>query len=262
VNEVFGRGLTAQSFAGYKGQRYRWAYGAVQILKRYWRELLPWADSRLSQGQRYHFLTGWAPWFADGLQLLFTIAALFWTVGLLASPRNFEFPVAAFLVPTIGMFGFKMLHSLWLYTAHVQSTWRQRLGAAVAATALTHGIARAMLKGLYTSSAPFFRTPKAEDKPAVVRAVLAAREECLLLVGLWIGVIGVATRYGIGYIETQLWVAVLLVQSVPYMAALWLSLLNTRPAVVVARQPQTQPLPAPAAGLPAEAMDTPDRQVA
>jgi exo-beta-1,3-glucanase (GH17 family)/cellulose synthase/poly-beta-1,6-N-acetylglucosamine synthase-like glycosyltransferase len=265
VNEVFGRGLTAQSFAGYKGQRYRWAYGAVQILKRYWRELLPWAKSKLSQGQRYHFLTGWAPWFADGLQLVFTIAALFWTVGLLASPRNFEFPIAAFLVPTIGMFGFKMLHSLWLYTAHVKSTWRQRLGAAVAATALTHGIARAMLKGLYTSNAPFIRTPKAEDKPAVIRAVLAAREECLLLVGLWTGVVGVAMRYGIGYIETQLWVAVLLVQSVPYVAALSLSLLNTRPALKVARQPvpETQPVPhAASAPLPAEAMEAPDSQAA
>ena len=50
VNHVFGRGLTAQSFAGYKGQRYRWAYGAVQILKRYWRELLPWAKSKLTPG--------------------------------------------------------------------------------------------------------------------------------------------------------------------------------------------------------------------
>jgi exo-beta-1,3-glucanase (GH17 family)/glycosyltransferase involved in cell wall biosynthesis len=243
VNHVFGRGLTAQSFAGYKSQRYRWAYGAVQILKRYWRELLPWAGSRLSLGQRYHYLTGWAPWFADALQLLFTVAALFWTVGLLAAPGQFEFPIAEFLVPTVGMFGFKMLHSLWLYSVRVRSSWRQRLGAAMAATALTHSIARAMLKGLYTSHAPFFRTPKAEDKPAVIRAVLAAREESLMLVGLWIAAAAVASRYGIGYAETRLWMAVLLVQSVPYAAALYLSLLNTRPAVRVAPLPlpQTEP---------------------
>ncbi|MCC7258276.1 MAG: glycosyltransferase [Gammaproteobacteria bacterium] len=239
VNHVFGRGLTAQSFAGYKGQRYRWAYGAVQILKRHWRQLLSGDAGRLSAGQRFHFLTGWAPWFADGLQLLFTVAALFWTIGLLAWPRHFEFPIAAFLVPTIGMFAFKMLHSLWLYTARVPSTWRQRLGAAVAATALTHAIARAMIKGVCTSGAPFFRTPKAEDKPAVVRAILAAREETLILAGLWLGAIAVAARYGIGYAETQLWVAVLAVQSVPYIAALYLSLVNARPAA--ARQPASVP---------------------
>ncbi len=259
VNHVFGRGLTAQTFAGYKGQRYRWAYGAVQILKRYWRNLLPWARGSLTAGQRFHFLTGWAPWFADGLQLLFTVAALFWTVGLLAAPRAFEFPIAAFLVPSIGMFAFKMVHSLWLYTLHVPSSWRQRLGAAAAATALTHSIARAMLKGMYTSNAPFFRTPKAEDKPAVVRAIVAAREESLILLGLWIAAVAVATRYGIGYIEVQLWVAVLMVQSVPYIAALYLSLMNAWPT------PQRLPAAAAepkAAAIAADAIEGVDRQPA
>ena len=108
VNHVFGRGLTAQSFAGYKGQRYRWAYGAVQIVKRYWRELMPWAKGTLSSGQRYHFLTGWAPWFADGLQLLFTVAAMYWTVGLLASPKHFVTPYMLLgrtgVVSSIGFF--------------------------------------------------------------------------------------------------------------------------------------------------------------
>jgi exo-beta-1,3-glucanase (GH17 family)/cellulose synthase/poly-beta-1,6-N-acetylglucosamine synthase-like glycosyltransferase len=259
VNHVFGRGLTAQSFTGYRGQRYRWAYGAVQILKRHWRELLPGTRSALSAGQRYHYLTGWAPWFADALQLVFTVAALFWTIGLLAAPGTFEFPIAAFLVPTVGMFAFKVLHSLWLYSVRVESTWRQRLGAALAATALTHGIARAMLKGLCTSNAPFLRTPKAEDKPALVRAVVAAREETLMLAGLWLGAIAIAARFGLGYAETLLWVAVLLVQSVPYVAALTLSVLNALPAPRAARAP----VPAPAAAtLGTEEIAAPDRQAA
>ncbi len=266
VNHVFGRGLTAQSFAGYKGQRYRWAYGAVQILKHHWRSLLPGGGSTLSAGQRYHFLTGWTPWFADGLQLLFTVAALFWTIGLLASPRNFEFPIAAFLVPTVGMFAFKMLHSLWLYSVRVPSSWRQRLGAAVAATALTHAIARAMVQGVCTSGAPFFRTPKAENKPALVRAVLAAREETLILAGLWVGMLAVAWRYGIGYAETQLWLAVLAVQSVPYMAALYLSLLNARPATQAAAEPAAAPAtavePAATAGATAAALEATEKQAA
>jgi hypothetical protein len=259
VNHVFGRGLTAQSFTGYRGQRYRWAYGAVQILKRHWRELLPGTRNALSAGQRYHYLTGWAPWFADALQLVFTVAALFWTIGLLAAPGTFEFPIAAFLVPTVGMFAFKVLHSLWLYSVRVESTWRQRLGAALAATALTHGIARAMLKGLCTSNAPFLRTPKAEDKPALVRAVVAAREETLMLAGLWLGAIAIAARFGLGYAETLLWVAVLLVQSVPYVAALTLSVLNALPAPRAARAP----VPAPAAAtLGTEEIAAPDRQAA
>lgn len=267
VNRVFGRGLTAQSFSGYKGQRYRWAYGAVQILKRHWRSLFAWRKSPLSAGQRYHFVTGWAPWFADGLQLVFTVAAVFWSIGLLMMPKVFEFPIAAFLVPTVGMFGFKMLHSIWLYTSHVPSTWRQRLGAALAATALTHSIARAMMKGLFTDNAPFFRTPKAEDKPAVVRAILAAREESLILAGLWLAAIAVAARYGIFYSETQLWVAVLMVQSVPYVASVGLSLLNAWPAprtvAIPAAAPAIVPATAPTVSLESATADAAvDRQAA
>ena len=68
VNRVwqwhFGQGLVPDSFAGYKTQRFRWAYGAVQILKRHWREMLPGAK-RLTAAQKYHFITGWLPWFAS-----------------------------------------------------------------------------------------------------------------------------------------------------------------------------------------------------
>ena len=72
-------------------------------------------------------------------------------------------------------------------------------------------------------------------------------------------------RYGIGYTETQLWVAVLLVQSVPYMAALYLSLLNTRPAAQgrpAARAGDPAVPHAASAPLPAEAMEAPDSQAA
>src|SRR3569832_243212 len=93
VNEVFGKGLTPHSYAGYKGQRFRWAYGAVQILKGHWHALWSGRDTQLTRGQRYHFLTGWLPWFSDGLHVVFTGAALFWTIGLLAAPRYFDFPL-------------------------------------------------------------------------------------------------------------------------------------------------------------------------
>lgn len=259
VNQVFGRGLTAQSFSGYRSQRFRWAYGAVQILKRHWRQLLPGARTRLSAGQRFHFVAGWAPWFADALQLLFTVTALYWTVGLLTAPRYFEFPIAAFLAPTVGMFAFKMLHSLWLYSIRVPSSWRQRLGAAVAATALTHGIARAILRALGTSDMPFLRTPKAEGKPAIVRAIVAAREEALILLALLVAVAAVAVRYGIGFTETGLWVAVLLVLAVPYMAAVYLSMLNALPARVVAPLPAPQAAPAGAVAN-GNALGAPERE--
>lgn len=229
INEVFGRGLTPNTFSGYKGQRFRWVYGAVQILKRHWSSLLPWTNGKLSAGQRYHFLTGWMPWFADALHLVFTMAALVWTLGLVLLPKYFDFPLAAFLLPTLAMFAFKIFHTVGLYRACVPCDVRQRWLAAVAGMSLTHVIARGVFKGLFTSSTPFLRTPKAEDKPALVQAFFMAREEVYLLSALWLAAIAVGSAYGMNSFDAFLWQAVLIVQSFPYLAALYCAVINVLP---------------------------------
>ncbi len=230
VNEVFGKGLTPHSYAGYKGQRFRWTYGAVQIIKHHWRSLWSAKASKLTAGQRYHFLTGWLPWFADGLHVIFTAAAMFWTVGLLLAPSYFEFPLWTFLAPTLAVFVYKLLHALWLYRVRVPCTLSQRFGAAIAGMSLTHTIGRAIIQGVFTSGQPFLRTPKAEDKPALIRGLAMAREELFMLAGLIVAACAVLHLYGPGHEEALLWVIVLTVQSTPYVAALYCSLANALPS--------------------------------
>jgi len=234
VNEPFGQGLTPQSFSGYKGQRFRWTYGAIQILRGHWRKLVPWSkESSLTAAQRYHFITGWLPWFADGLHLVFTLAALLWTVGLLAYPKYVEYPLTAFLVPTVGMFVFKVVHAFWLYARRVPSSMRQRVGAALAGMALTHTIARAVMRGIVSRNQPFFRTPKAENRPAWWKGFAMAREELLVLAALWTGAVALLAVYGLGHVEAVVWSVILFVQSMPYLAAGLVSFTNAMPALPV-----------------------------
>ena len=233
VNHDFGHGLTPDSFAAYKGQRFRWAYGAVQILRKHWGALWGSQATQLTRGQRFHFLTGWLPWFADALHLLFTFAGVLWTIGLVLSPKYFEFPMTAFLIPTLGMFLFKVTHALWLYQAKVQCTVWQRIGAAVAGMGLTHTIARAIFQGLFTKSKPFLRTPKGEDKPAFIKGLLMAWEETQMLILVWLAASAVLLRYGLENQEALIWVGLLLVQSIPYLAALVSSLVNSMPTLSV-----------------------------
>ena len=47
TNRRYGHGLLPDTFEAYKKQRYRWAYGGFQILKKHWRQFLPGA-SRLT----------------------------------------------------------------------------------------------------------------------------------------------------------------------------------------------------------------------
>src|SRR3546814_11436926 len=77
------------------------------------------AEGYLDGAQRYHFFAGWMPWLADGMGLIFTLLGLAWTVGLIVAPRYLEFPFQVFVVPTAGMFIFRMAHSLTLYRARV-----------------------------------------------------------------------------------------------------------------------------------------------
>lgn len=233
INHSFGRGITPDTLAGYIGQRFRWAYGAVQIVKHHWRSLAPWArKGGLTSAQRYYFLAGWLPWFADGLALLFTITSIGLSAFALYAPKMVQLPVAAFLIPTIGSFVFKFVRSLWLYAVRVKDcSFIESLGAGVAALGLTHTVAKAMLNGLVTSGKPFFRTPKCEDKPPLAAAFIQVREEAVMLTLLWGLALMFLLNENFADNLSRLWVAVLFVQSVPYAAAVLLSFINVLPAL-------------------------------
>src|SRR5262249_42360806 len=51
TNRRYGWGLLPDSYEAFKKQRYRWASGGAQILKKHWRRFLP-GGSRLSRDQR------------------------------------------------------------------------------------------------------------------------------------------------------------------------------------------------------------------
>lgn len=234
VNHSFGRGLTPDTLSGYISQRFRWAYGAVQIVKHHWDALAPWASSKrgLSGAQRYYFLAGWLPWFADGLALLFTTASIVLSAWALYQPHTVYLPVAAFLIPTIGSFAFKFIRSLWLYAVRVRDcSFIESLGAGVAALGLTHTVAKAMLNGMITTSKPFIRTPKCEDKPPLAAAIIQVREEAVMLTLLWGLTIGFLMTPEFSDSHSRLWVGVLLVQSVPYASAVLLSFINVLPSL-------------------------------
>ena len=63
IDRSFGKGLIPDTLAAYKDQRYRWAYGAMQIMKRHAGALFS-KKTQLTNSQRYHFIAGWLPWLA------------------------------------------------------------------------------------------------------------------------------------------------------------------------------------------------------
>ena len=236
VQEVFGRGLTPDSFAGYKRQRFRWVYGAVQIIRGHWRALLlPRSKGGLTFAQRYHFVTGWLPWLADLMHVVFTAGALFWTIGLVVAPKRFDFPLTLFLAPALGVLGFKFFGALWLYRAKVPCSPLQRIGAALAAMALSFTVARGIVAGILSPDKPFLRTPKCEDRPALMQGFLMAWEESSIAGLLFIASIAIFAAYGFMNLEARLWALMLMAQSIPYLSALITSLIAALPPATIER---------------------------
>ncbi len=232
IPKSYGKGLMPDSFSAYKNQRFRWAYGAMQIMRHYGGQLLGRVPSELSVGQRYHFLAGWLPWLADGVNLLFNLAALCWSLGMIALPLYVDPPLIIFSMLPLALFSFKVVKVVYLYRGvHIVGTAKQTLAAAIAGLALSHTIARAMWAGLVTRDMPFLRTPKMERATALVKAIGAAREEALLTLALWLAAGAIAYQSGSDTLDLLLWIIVLLVQSIPYLAALLVSVVSAFPGL-------------------------------
>lgn len=229
---TLGRGLMPDTFVDYKKQRFRWAYGSVLILRHHLMEILGLKPSRLTSGQRYHFLAGWLPWFADGVNMLFNLLAIGWTLGMAIFPENTTPPHIIFACLPVALFFFKSLKMLFLYRQRVAASWRQSLSAGLAGLALSHTIARAMLTGFITRGIGFFRTPKKAQANALMKALADAREEALFATALLLGILALLTvRKDAMMLDVRVWCAMLAIQAVPYLAAVLVSLISGMPGL-------------------------------
>ena len=229
VKDSFGKGLMPDTFSGYMTQRFRWVYGAMQIIKGHWRSFIPGKKSPLTSAQRYYFIAGWLPWFSDALALLFTTASLILTAVILYDPIHSELPSNVFLMPTIGIFSFKILRGLWLYQARVPCSIWESLGAALTGLSLTHTVARGTAQGLFTSGKPFMRTPKYEKQGPLFSGLRTIQQEILMLILLGTAIWQMSSIEHFDNLTGKLWIAILSVQAVPYIATLLTLLISIAP---------------------------------
>ncbi len=232
IPRSYGKGLMPDTFIDYKKQRFRWAYGAIQIIRRHAGKLTGFTKSRLTAGQRYHFWAGWLPWMADSINLVFNMGALFWSLGMAVAPERFDPPLIICSAFPLALFCFKVSKILFIYQqAHIVVSVRQTFAAATAGLALSHTIGKAVLAGFFTRSMPFFRTPKMARKHALLQAVNASREEFLMMIALWLLAFGIRFSGATPSPDLAIWIVVLLIQSLTYAAAVAVSLVSALPSL-------------------------------
>ena len=255
TNRRYGHGLLPDTFEAYKKQRYRWAYGGFQILKKHWRQLLP-RSHRLTKDQKREFALGWLNWLgAESIGVVVAMLNLVW-VPVVAF-AGIAIPDTILTLPILAAFVVASMHFLVLYRLRVAIPARQMVGAVLAAMSVQWTVARAVGYGVCTTTVPFMRTAKGgatrkgPDFPAFWEGVMAV----LLLVG---ATIVVMTNYKQIH-EINTFALVLVVQSLPFLAAVALALIEGSRfnefaywRTVEAKVTESLPRPAPVAEAPAQ----------
>lgn len=225
-----GKGLIPDNFLNFKKQRYRWAYGAIQIIKHHAQSLIFARHGNLSAAQRYHFLAGWVPWMSEGINYLLIFASLFWSVIMLNWPEKAGPAPWLFAAPPILMLLVRTVKIFSLYDRFVSTDLREAFAATVAGMALYPTIGKAVLSGIFTHRLPFFRTPKTASGHGVLMALAHVREEGCLVLSLWAAALGLVLT-GDLTADMVVWIALLLTQSLPCLAAVAMALLSCSNAV-------------------------------
>jgi hypothetical protein len=201
-------------------QRYRWVYGAMQIMKRHAGAIFL-GRSALSWEQRYQFLSGWLPWISDGLSMSVTLTALVWTALMWALPIYIDVPMPALSASAMALFATKCLKTLSLYPPKVRSGFKGALMASVAGLSLTHTVGKAMWAGLFTSGKPFLRTPKCADPAQLSQVLRVVWQEACLLALLIAAMVSMGFDRGFQDPAVTIWMVMLGVQGLPYAATLF-----------------------------------------
>ncbi|MBM0139268.1 glycosyltransferase [Pseudomonas cannabina pv. alisalensis] len=225
----YGKGLTPDTFIDFKKQRYRWAYGAIQIIKRHAGSLIAGNCASVNAMQRYHFVAGWMPWAAEGLNYLLALAALAWSMTMLLTPDTVEPAPWIFSTSLILMYVVRALKVAALYRQRISTHINEALAAILAGMALYPTIGKAVLSGLVTSGMPFFRTPKLTCASHHGQAILEAREElCMVATGWTTIVLLLCIDRKVIDADIGFWIAMLFAQSLPYLAAVVMAVLSAR----------------------------------
>jgi cellulose synthase/poly-beta-1,6-N-acetylglucosamine synthase-like glycosyltransferase len=196
INRAFGSGMMPLNFEGLKKQRFRWCFGGIQILKKHWEALMPWAhlvdpDNRLTLAQRYYYLVGGLGWFSDVFNLLFAFFLVLGAVfNLFSSPVQVR-PLTdtVLIIPAV----FLLLHILrfiWVLRN------RLKISAGMAAATMYNffslgwAVTLACIQGLVQREGVFLRTPKSTTASKAWRAVQVTQWETAIgLICIFVGIL-------------------------------------------------------------------------
>ncbi|MCX6076305.1 MAG: glycosyltransferase [Campylobacterales bacterium] len=223
TNRRYGHGLLPDTMEAFKNQRHRWAYGAIQILKKHWQHFKP-SSTTLTPAQKHHFITGWFFWLSDALGTITSILNIVWVPVIIFV--GVTIPTIALTVPILTAFIVNVLHAFVLYRTRVKANFYHSLLGAIAAMSLQLTIFKAVYDGFVKDSLPFKRTEKGGNSKKSAHNPI--KNEVILASLLTLSFAGLVLTNYQQIVEVYLFASTLLVQSIPYYAAIVLRIIEKR----------------------------------
>jgi cellulose synthase/poly-beta-1,6-N-acetylglucosamine synthase-like glycosyltransferase/exo-beta-1,3-glucanase (GH17 family) len=237
TNRRYGWGMLPDTFRAFKTQRERWAYGAMQIIRKHWRHMVPGART-LTPEQKFHFVTGWMYWLSDALGAAASILNLIWVPAILFI--GVLIPTVPLTVPIVTAFVVNLMHCVLLYRTRVRVPMLKIVGAAVAAMSLQLTIAGAVLNGLIRDNLPFRRTDKGGNAKKTIDHPV--RWETALGLALLVAAAILYFTNETRIVELNVFALTLAIQSLPFLAATIMRAIEKYESALQARhRPQLSP---------------------
>lgn len=183
INRAFGSGMMPINFEGLKKQRFRWCFGGIQILKKHWEALMPWAhwvdpENRLTLAQRYYYLVGGLGWFSDVFNLLFAFFLVLGAVfNLFSSPVKVR-PLTdtVLVIPAVFLF-LHILRFIWVLRNRLRVSVDMAVATMYNFFSLGWAVTLACIQGLVQREGVFLRTPKSTTSSKAWRAIQVTQWE-------------------------------------------------------------------------------------
>lgn len=208
VDKTYGRGLMPLSFESLKKQRFRWAFGGMQVLRLHWKKLLPWSrkinpENRLSPGQKLNYWSGGLQWFNDPITFLFTVILLVNGISYSVTRTAFLEPLAgaALFVPFL-LIIFSLTRTLWGLRLRLNCTMPEAFRALLVLLSLTWVVTLACFFGLTKKAGVFLRTPKNKESRSLVRYLKIVNTELSIVALCSLSVIWLLST---GHLTATVW---------------------------------------------------------
>ena len=202
-HKSMGRGLMPCTFAGLKRQRFRWCFGNVQILRKHWEALMPWAhwvdpQNHLTQVQRYYYLAGCVQWFSDAFNFGFLC---FLVAGGVIKLFSSHFTILPITVPWISFASIYIFLNLWRLIWVIRNALKVSWGLAFRSMysmfSVGWVVTLASIQALIHSRTAFLRTPKTMSKVRVLNTLFLTHWETgigIICLAVGLGILALADR--------------------------------------------------------------------